>query len=86
MVWALACFFKRKQHADINIDDEIVTSFEESWFVYSPAKKDEVDKYISSRWVLFLNLSGLFVWFQILYMILKNLMLYILSMNMKVNS
>jgi len=26
----------------------------ESWSVYSPAEKDEVDKYISSRWILFL--------------------------------
>jgi len=39
MTWALASFFKRKQHADIKIHDEIVTSPKESWFVYSPAKK-----------------------------------------------
>jgi len=36
-------------------------------------KKDEVDKYISSKWVVFLNFSGLFLWFLILDMILKSL-------------
>jgi len=42
-------FFNKKQHVDVEIHDEIVTSSEESWFVYSPKKKTEVDKYISSR-------------------------------------
>ncbi|QCD94387.1 hypothetical protein DEO72_LG5g2470 [Vigna unguiculata] len=34
---------------DLKVQDEAVTSPEESWFVYSPKEKDEVDKYISSR-------------------------------------
>jgi len=38
-----------RNEKDIKIQDEVVTSPEESWFVYSPLKKDEVDKYISSR-------------------------------------
>jgi len=42
-------FSKRKQHTDLKVQDEAVTSPEESWFVYSPKEKDEVDKYISSR-------------------------------------
>jgi len=42
-------FSKRKRHADIKIEDEIATAPEEKWFVYGPEKKEEVDKYISSR-------------------------------------
>ncbi|KAL2335290.1 hypothetical protein Fmac_016503 [Flemingia macrophylla] len=34
---------------DIKIQDETATAPEEKWFVYGPEKKDEVDKYISSR-------------------------------------
>ncbi|KAL2976884.1 hypothetical protein AAZX31_13G033500 [Glycine max] len=34
---------------DIKIKDETATAPAEKWFVYGPEKKDEVDKYISSR-------------------------------------
>jgi len=42
-------FSKRKQYADIKIQDETATAPYEKWFVYGPEKKDEADKYISSR-------------------------------------
>ena len=37
-------------------------------FIYGPEKKEEIDKYIHSRWV-----SGLLLWFLILYMALESL-------------
>ena len=49
-------FSKRKQHAEIKIEDEIAKALEEKWYVYGPDKKEEVHKYISERWVHFLNL------------------------------
>jgi len=42
-------FSKRKQHAEIKIEDEIAKALEEKWYVYGPDKKEEVHKYISER-------------------------------------
>ncbi|QCE13955.1 hypothetical protein DEO72_LG11g953 [Vigna unguiculata] len=42
-------FSKRKQHADVKMQDETAYSPEEKWFVYGSEKKDKVDKYIHLR-------------------------------------
>ncbi|WVZ15612.1 hypothetical protein V8G54_013178 [Vigna mungo] len=57
----------------VKIQDETASSPEENWFIYGPEKKEEVDKYIYSRSVLFLKLSGLLLWFWMLYMALESL-------------
>ncbi|QCD94399.1 hypothetical protein DEO72_LG5g2482 [Vigna unguiculata] len=54
-------FYSKKathRYKNTRIQDEVVTSPEESWFVYSSAEKDEVDKYISSSMTLAKTLSA----------------------------